>query len=85
MWIDTPFEGIMWGLFVMSFLFALGIESEKRVRESWLASLNYKKHVNESELKQNLKANIADCSKKSTRWFIFAIVIMIVLLIFGTY
>jgi hypothetical protein len=61
MWIDTPLEGILWTLFIVCFFMALGIESEQRVRDSWLMSLKHPKNVSPQELIKFNEKESADC------------------------
>lgn len=82
MWINTPLEGVLALLFVFSMMFAVGIQSEQRVRESWLVSLKHKKWApSESEIKANLEVQIADCNKKKDRWFWFTIILLVIMCI----
>ena len=69
MWIDTPLEGILWTLFIVAMFMALGIESEQRVRDSWLMSLKNPKAVSVEEVKAFNEKESADCHKKKNRWF----------------
>ena len=68
MWIDTPLEGILWTLFIVCFLVVFGIESEQRVRNSWLMSLKHRKNVSPQELIKFIEKESADCHKKKNRW-----------------
>ncbi|MDA9868737.1 hypothetical protein N9D67_02670 [Gammaproteobacteria bacterium] len=78
MWVDTPLEGFLVISLFISFVFAIGIESEQRVRESWLMSITHKGYVSEAELKNSLKEHIEDCRKKKTRFFYLAFALCIV-------
>ena len=82
-WIDTPLELFLVIAMFISFTFAIGIESEQRVRESWLMSLTHKGYVTESELKKNQKEQIADCEKKKKLYFISAFALALITAFLG--
>ena len=69
MWIDTPLEGILWTLFIVAMFMGLGIESEHKVRQSWLMSLKHPKSVPVNELIAFMEKEVEDCRKKKNRWF----------------
>lgn len=81
MWIDTPLEGILWTLFIVGMFMALGIESEQRVRDSWLMSLKNPKAVSTEELIKFNEKESADCHKKKNRWFWSSWILLAILLL----
>ncbi len=81
MWIDTTVEMVLWTLFIIFLFMSYGIESEQRVRESWLMSLKNPKAVSVAELKAFNEKESADCNKKKNRWFWGSWIILGLLLI----
>ena len=81
MWIDTTIELTLWTLFIACFFMALGIESEQRVRDSWLMSLKHPKNVSPQELIKFNEKESADCHKKKNRWFWGGFIILGLLLL----